>query len=499
MELDRIAVTVRPRSPWEAIDLGFAMARHWFLPLWLLWLTLALPVYLLAALLLPAQPVWVILIVWWCKPMYEPLLLFWLSRALFGDQISLNAVLRRAGSITWPQLLSNLSWRRLSPGRSFNMPVTVLEGLRGRARRERIRVLGRGQQAGTWLTFVGVHFEFAIEISVLLLIVVLLPEELRWIDLDNLLFNPGRLGQWLQHIGNILAMSLIAPFYVAAGFALYLARRTELEAWDIEIAFRRMAGHHRASSAGVISLLPLLLSTLLLLAPVSGPEAAVPDREQAKATIEAVLEDKAFGEKRQVTYWHYIGRKDEAQENASWLEWILQIVEGFGRGFAAFGKALLLVLGGVALAWVLYKALLNRNLLHTGAGPGRRRGRDSSPPATLFGLDLAHDTLPKDVVAACRQLCRQGELRAALSLLYRGVLVRLLQRGWLDLPESATEGECLARVRERCEAPLVDYFSRLSQLWIQLAYAHRLPEQQQVLLLCDEWQRLFEGADADAE
>ena len=68
MELDNIAVTVRPRTPWEAIDLGFVMARAWFLPLCLLWLMMALPVYLLAVLAFSEQPFWAILIVWWCKP-----------------------------------------------------------------------------------------------------------------------------------------------------------------------------------------------------------------------------------------------------------------------------------------------------------------------------------------------------------------------------------------------------------------------------------------------
>jgi hypothetical protein len=31
----------------------------------------------------------------------------------------------------------------------------------------------------------------------------------------------------------------VEPFYVASGFALYLNRRVELEAWDIEQEFRR--------------------------------------------------------------------------------------------------------------------------------------------------------------------------------------------------------------------------------------------------------------------
>ena len=31
----------------------------------------------------------------------------------------------------------------------------------------------------------------------------------------------------------------VEPFFVAAGFAMYLDRRAELEAWDIEQEFRR--------------------------------------------------------------------------------------------------------------------------------------------------------------------------------------------------------------------------------------------------------------------
>ena len=34
-------------------------------------------------------------------------------------------------------------------------------------------------------------------------------------------------------------VAFLEPFYVAAGFAMYLNRRAELEAWDIEQEFRR--------------------------------------------------------------------------------------------------------------------------------------------------------------------------------------------------------------------------------------------------------------------
>jgi hypothetical protein len=504
MELDKIAVTVRPRTPWEAIDLGFAMARAWFVPLWLLWLALALPVYLLAALLLPDHPLWVILIVWWCKPAYEPLLLFWLSRALFADRIPLRAALRQAFRVVFPQLLVNLTWRRFNPNRSFNMPVTVLERLRGKARKKRLAVLGRGQQASTWLTIVGMHFEIILELSFIFLIIIMLPEELRWLDLNNFLFNPGRLEQWLQHLGDLFAMSLIAPFYVAAGFALYLTRRTELEAWDIELAFRRLISRKQGSrearparpagrTGRALSL--LLCGALLAGGHVPDLPAAVLESREAKTVIAQVLADEVFGQRKQETYWKYIGTAEEPaadREDLHWLvKWLLGVLEGFGRGTAAFGKGVLLIGAGVLLAWLLYKAWGNRESLVIRRPPSAKRRQR---PASLFGLSLDSQSLPADITGECRRLLQQGEIRAALSLLYRGVLVALLRHERLEIADSATEGECVAQVRAVCPEDESAFFVRLTRVWIAAAYGHQPADARQVAGLCDEWQRLFGGA-----
>ncbi len=138
---------------------------------------------------------------------------------MFGEAPGLGEVLRRTLSIVRPQLFANLTWRRFNPNRSFNMPVAVLEQLKGKERKQRIAVLGRGQHAGTWLTIVGIHFETLLELSFMVLLIVMLPEELRWVDMESFILTPGSLEEWLQHIGSLLAMSLIAPFYVAGGFA----------------------------------------------------------------------------------------------------------------------------------------------------------------------------------------------------------------------------------------------------------------------------------------
>ena len=44
---------------------------------------------------------------------------------------------------------------------------------------------------------------------------------------------------WGSHSPTWRAVFFLEPFFVAAGFAMYLNRRAELEAWDIEQEFRR--------------------------------------------------------------------------------------------------------------------------------------------------------------------------------------------------------------------------------------------------------------------
>ena len=139
MQLDQMSANIRNRTTWEGVDLGFAMARQWFWPLWRLWWMMALPVTLLALLLLREWPVLAASVIWWLKPLYEPLLLLWLSRRLFGETLSARETLGQWRRMILPRLFSNLTIRRLSLNRSLYMPVSHLEGLRGKERLKRLR------------------------------------------------------------------------------------------------------------------------------------------------------------------------------------------------------------------------------------------------------------------------------------------------------------------------------------------------------------------------
>ncbi len=500
MDLDRMTVAIRPRNAWEAVDQGFAMAREWFLPLWYLWLAIALPFYLLASLLFPESPWLVILIVWWFKPIYEPPLLFWMSRALFGETQNITKVLSQWLTIVRPQLLANLTWRRLSPNRSFYMPIALLEGLRGAERKKRLLVLGRKQHAGGWLTVAGVLFELALEISILLLLFVLLPEELRWVDLEQLILTPGTLEEWLHHIGNLLAMSLIAPFYVAAGFALYLNRRSELEAWDIEISFHRLNARRKHHGAAPRLGPAVIIVALLWGLPGMDNPAAKPldiDHERARDVIEEVLAQDAFGEKVQSHYWKYIEQESGAEEGGHWFwDLLLEFIESLTKSSAAVGETLLWIGGGLLLAYFVYKARSGREWLRPQSLNSKPR---QSAPVSVMGLEIDPEKLPQDIGGEAYRLLNNGDTRAAMSLLYRGTLAKFVYKDLLEIPDSATEGECLLLVTAGQPPEQSRFFERLTRYWVQLAYDHQLPGRDLVESLCREWQMVCAGNENAAD
>jgi hypothetical protein len=80
--------------------------------------------------------------------------------------------------------------------------------------------------------------EFALFVSLFFLQVWLAPhtDANPWSDLQSL-WRPGH--AWVSALEYATVVLFLEPFYVAAGFGMYLNRRVELEAWDIEQEFRR--------------------------------------------------------------------------------------------------------------------------------------------------------------------------------------------------------------------------------------------------------------------
>ena len=141
MRLSDATVAIRPRSSWEAMDLGVLMSQQHRRLLMTSWAIVTLPLFAMLTLLLWDSPSLAVLIFWWLKPAYERLPLYILSKALFGETPTLKQALREFPRLLKPQLLASLTWRRLSLSRSFLLPVLQLEGLDGTARQQRLQVL----------------------------------------------------------------------------------------------------------------------------------------------------------------------------------------------------------------------------------------------------------------------------------------------------------------------------------------------------------------------
>ncbi len=245
MRLEEIGIQLRPRSASEALDLGRVMMQAWYGGAWRAWSITYLAIGLPLALLLWQYELLAIPLIWWLKPFCDRALLFAYSRSLFGEPTSRRDVWRALpGLLKNTGLFSALTYRRFGLRRAFLLPVWQLEGQRGKAARQRSRVLSsRVDNLSVGLTVFSLAISFFLALSLLLLIDMFVPQghqDIVRID-DWLDGNITSGGAFILNLAIMTAESIVEPFYVASGFALYLNRRSELEGWDIEQAFRKMS------------------------------------------------------------------------------------------------------------------------------------------------------------------------------------------------------------------------------------------------------------------
>jgi hypothetical protein len=331
-------------------------------------------------------------------------------------------------------------------------------------------VLGRRTRSyAVWLTIVWVHFEALLMWSAGGFAALLLPAQAERARGDGESFLAG-LYESLQRasledaIVYALVILALEPFYVAAGFALYLNRRTLLEGWDIELALRRIAERH----AVVLFMCVFILGFAV-------PPAAYAQAKNPTQEIAEVLKAREFGYQREVERWQP-KRKDEDRSSRS---------EG-RRGWTAVGSSL--AKAAEVLLWIAAGALIAYTLWWAARILPRQRVERAEPyrpPPALFGMELAPETLPPDVGAAAAALARAGKLREALSLLYRGALSELVHKRGVRLLASHTEGDVL---RLSGEMP---FLRDLIGAWRNCAYARRTPPPTDVERLASDYKAAF--------
>ena len=218
--------------------------------------------------------------------------------------------------------------------------------------------------------------------------------------------------------------------------------------------------------------------------PATAP-APFSNAEIAKA-VEAVRADPNLGGKREVPTLQW---RESAPQRPwswpSWLEWMRDLIT-------------LIAQSGRALFWIAIIALalfLATYLVRVMSG-----GRDSQHggrfvmPTHVRDLDIRPESLPADIGAAARQLWDRGEHRAALALLYRGLLSRLAHVHKVPIRDSTTEGDCLSLAVQHLDETRHAYVAQLVRTWQRAVYGGAEPDTATVHALCDAFGRTLDRA-----
>jgi len=224
----------------------------------------------------------------------------------------------------------------------------------------------------------------------------------------------------------------------------------------------------------------LTLAGALLFAACHGAAAAdLPTRAQVQAAAEAVRADPDLGGiktgKTLRFKEHGAPEPQDKTNDPLQLGWLRNLIEAMTEG----ARVLVWVLGALAVALLIVSA---RRFVRLRAGGGRLR-RDPLP-SHVGALDIRPESLPDDIGNAASALWKRGQQRAALSLLYRGALSRLVHVHAVPIRAASTEGESVALASRHVDAAAQAYFARLVDAWQLAAYGGRLPPTAAVLALC---------------
>jgi hypothetical protein len=239
MKVDAIRLDLRPRGMFEAADLGVRVVSAHRRSVWASCAPVYAFVLLVAATLLPVGAGWAVLALIWLKPWFDRSILFVLARAAFGEETRFADLWAQRRTVFVQGLLGALTVRRLSPWRSYVQPVLQLEGQRGKSRRERVaRILGSHRGAALAMQNAFAFVESAVAIGAFTLIGWLAIGDDTAPSLAAIFNGDTRWATALAVACYAATVLIVEPFFVGAGFAMYLNRRVELEAWDIEQEFR---------------------------------------------------------------------------------------------------------------------------------------------------------------------------------------------------------------------------------------------------------------------
>ncbi len=537
MLIDNIQAKIRPRANWEAIDLGFLMANRWKSHIYKTWFLVTLPIFLLLNLTLYNNMGWVCFIFWLLKPVFDRFILITVSRRLFKEKITSAELIKLSPRLFFKHIIKHLTIYRFDPNRAFNLPVWFLENLSGKRRAERARILKiTASGASSLLTFAALHLELFFYVAIIALIASIFPNYMLFGDMfrdsfENIIALYESNSWYIEFSANsiyFLSVTLIEPFYVCAGFTLYLNRRTELESWDIELDFKKMRQRLEDKQikynlgAFKIALIGMIFIGLFSAIPVQSSYAATPinsvvrnescDKWNKKLTAETsnesekvirqLLSQDKYKKCSINTKFEAKPQKKSSGDKNLWKKFWKWILEKFGGksdspkpdkiSFANIIELFLWGVGGLIVCILLYQLHKYREYFLNIIKPAE--DDKDEIPSEIFGLDITPRSIPDLLSDEVLKLWGEGEFMQAISLLYRGYLSKLTHEFNVDIRISYTENDCLLAAKKMIanNKEVLQLFTQISQIWLKSAYAHQLPNKDEVIDCCRDWRHHFE-------
>lgn len=198
------------------------------------------------------------------------------------------------------------------------------------------------------------------------------------------------------------------------------------------------------------------------------------------AAVKSVQADPNLAQERTVRALRWRGDKQDDKEKekqrkrsgSNWFGDFLSFIAETSR---------VIVWLALAVALALLAVLIMRLVREIGP---RNLPIAFSAPTHVRDLDIRPESLPDDIGAEALALWNRDERRAALALLYRGLLSRLVHVHEVPIKHSSTEGECLLLAKQSLPAMRAEYAARLIRLWQRAVYGAQEPATSEVEWLC---------------
>lgn len=208
---------------------------------------------------------------------------------------------------------------------------------------------------------------------------------------------------------------------------------------------------------------------------------AAPDEDEILEALDQVRADQNISPETTIRTLKWAG-DDEEVEPAEPVEWLTGLFEWIG------GASRLVLWTAI----VVLLGLLGLFIMRVFRGVERRTvTRSPDAPTHVREMDIRPESLPDEIGGAALALWQRNDHRAALALLYRGLLSRLVHAHGVPIRESSTEADCLRLAVPRLHSEVAQYTATLVRVWQHAVYGAREPGADEVRNLCALFDRNF--------